>query len=131
MSLRNRELERNNRYVDKPWEDVGITRSYSPRADLEDRLIQVLEDCITANPPGLIPVRIDWFREFVRRERYALGWPPAACDQLLWDDHFCVTSLLYWVARLKRMACRQQWACNCLLQLGFPVEALPQGNEEL
>lgn len=131
MSIRNRVLEANNRFVDRPWEEAGTAPSLSSNPTLEDRFIQVLEDCITANPPGLLPVRLDWFREFVRDEREALNWPHKAVSTLLVNDDFACLSLLYWVARLRRMVNRHQWACNCLLEMGFTPEKLPAGDEYL
>lgn len=132
MGLRAKQIEAQNRYVERPFSEPGVDRA--PRGlqtTLEDRLIQVLEDSIQGAPEGMQPVRLAYFREFLRGSGRRLGFPSSAIAHCLTNDEFCCSSILFWVARLKRMEARHQWACNQLLQRGFTIEALPPGGEYL
>ena len=132
MNTRQRNIEAQNRYVERPFSEPGVDRA--PRGvqfTLEDRLIQVLEDSIQGAPEGLLPIRISYFREFLRGSGKRIGFPSGAIAECLTNDEFCATSILFWIARLQRMMARHQWACNQLLQRGFTMELLPDGKEYL
>lgn len=132
MNTRQKNIEAQNRYTERPFSEPGVDSA--PRGvpcTLEDRLIQVLEDSIQGAPEGLQPVRIAYFREFLRGHGRRMGFPSGAIAECLVNDEFCATSVLFWVARLQRMMARHQWACNLLLRRGFTLEALPDGKEYL
>ena len=98
---------------------------------IEDRLIQVLDDCIVGPNPGTLTVNVKPFQEFLRVYGDRAGWNQT-------NKHLCLSSaqdaentILFTTARLKRMQHRAEWAINILLQRGLPHGMIPEGTDYL
>lgn len=98
---------------------------------IEDRLIEVLEDCITRPGASNRSVNLKPFREWLRTYGRSISWAPANLELCLIDDAVCEVTIHIVCCTLKRMAPRYEWSFNWLLQQGCPREAIPEGNDYL
>jgi hypothetical protein len=95
---------------------------------IEDRLIDILDHCITHAGPGLLRVQVAPFREFLRAYGRQAGYGQSDIDLCMRDDKFAEMMTLWTAASLKRCAHLYEWCVNVLLQEGLPIDALPDGQ---
>jgi hypothetical protein len=98
---------------------------------IEDRLLEVLEDCIMGPAPGLLCVKVKPFREWLSRYGAQAGWNPENIALCLAEDVAAESTVLFAAATLKRMAHTQEWAVNKLLERGLPIHMIPEGQSYL
>lgn len=99
--------------------------------EIEDRLIQVLDDCIIGPNPTTLCVNPRPFQEFLRNYGSRAGWNETNKVLCLSDDEAAASTILFVTGSLKRMQHRAEWAINVLLRMGLPHEMIPEGNEYL
>jgi hypothetical protein len=112
--------------------DLGDeTPAPGQRHVVEDRLIDILDHCITHVGPGLLRVQVAPFREFLRRQGLEAGWTQTDIDLCQRDDRFAELMTLWTACSLKRCAHLYEWAVNVLLGEGVPIDAIPDGQSYL
>lgn len=128
MQQRQRLIESTNRgFVDFGHEAAppGV------RHEVEDRLIEVLEHCLTGPNPGQRSVNLRPFREWLRAYSQRAGWNPDNLVLCLNSDDDCEATIHFTIASLKRMSCRQEYSINWLLRHGMPHGMMPDGQTYL
>jgi len=120
------------RSVNRGFGELGDERAPMGVAHaIEDRLIEILDDCVTSPGPNLLCVKIAPFREFLRDYGRRLGWPSEDIDLSLRDDRYCEAQVLYTAASLRRCGHLYEWCVNRLMSMGVPIDCLPDGQAYL
>lgn len=101
------------------------------RHAIEDRLIDILDHCVTSPPVGLLCVQITAFREFLRQHGAEAGWSREDISLCESNDRFCEAMVLFTAASLKRCAHLQEFCINRLLERGLPFGEIPSGQDYL
>lgn len=128
-TLQQRNIRNNYNHGFGDLGDVGpIGGKPSP---IEDRLIEVLHDCVTAPNLSLRSVNLRPFREFLRDFGPRAGWNPDNVALCLQSDDDCEVTIHFTVCSLRRLSHLQEWSANWLLKRGLPIEMLPSGQEYL
>lgn len=100
--------------------------------EVEDRLIQVLDDCVTGPNSSNLTVNLRPFREWLRGyDPQRCGWNEDNRTLCLMDDQSCEATIHFTICKLKRLSHLQEWSANWLLKQGIPIGMLPDGQDYL
>jgi hypothetical protein len=125
-------VNQQKRFVDSCNRGFGHLGDEAPapgqQHTIEDRLIDVLDHCITHAGPGLLRVQVAPFREFLRVHGRAAGWEQSDIDLCQRYDRFAEMMTLWTACSLKRCAHLYEYCANVLIGEGLPIDALPDGQ---